>query len=355
MKWFRICMETPDDGAGGGGEEETGHVSVFNRPDLWDAPAVAEEATETEAPAAEPEQVGAADEPTAPAPAVKPDDWDDASWAGFQKQFPNGTPGDLWKHYSELRTRLSRGEHLQPATPEPEAEPEFEEPPSWRAHNFQSLGAIPSTGLSVQQRTELGELMGIDPEAAAHWAVANSHLLREDEFAAVQNVWAQADQWSYQTFWNEQRQRAQEQREQEEYGPRMEVVDMQRRQQGVAMLEGEMPLFTEHKAEFAQWLEERPQVDEYLASLTEPAQIKETLRGAFYQFYGPYMATKSAEEQAAEAARVAAAETEQAEQAAAAETANRKAVTARRSAPATPAGGEASVDDIRDAIRTARR
>ena len=74
---------------------------------------------------------------TPPTPAVEPDgtpappapDATAAEKAEWEKQFPGGVE-ELWKGYNELRTKMSRGEHLAPPVQEPKPE---ETPPSWRA------------------------------------------------------------------------------------------------------------------------------------------------------------------------------------------------------------------------------
>lgn len=351
---FRYWMETPDDGAGGGAatedppEETPDRPGVFSDPSRWDTPpaeGVDEPAEPVDEPADEPEDT--------PPAAVRPEGWADEDWAAFQRKYPGGSPADLWKHYSHLQSEYSRIKNGVP--PKEEVEEVEETPPSWTAHGFSSLGPIPTDGLSMQQKTELSELMQLDPKAAAHWAVANSEMLTEDEFSAIQNNWALADPWGSRRYWDQAREQVSQERQQAELGPRMDVIDMQRRREGVAMTEQALPDFVAHKAAFAQWLEERPQVDEYLATLTTPEEVSTALTGAFYQFYGPYRMSMDAEAAAKEEQRIAAEEAAAAEAAAAAETANVRARTARTTAPAAPAGSEASADDIRSAIRDARR
>lgn len=358
MTWFRYMMETPDDGAGGGGEavtdppaEDPGYVSIFDRPDAWDTPEGEPPADEEEGPPAGAPGAAPPADPT-PAAAVQPEGWSDEDWAGFQKQFPNGTPADLWKHYSALRTRFSQGEHLQPqpaADPEPEAAP-----PGFTHPDYSILGEIPVDGLTKPEIAALEGLMAEDPRAAAFWSLKNSEKLTQDEFDAIQNNWAANDPSAYRRFWAENDARLERERQEAEYGPRMEVVDEQRQREGIAQAEAAVPDITAHKDAFRDWLRERPEIDAHLATITDPEGVKNAVMTAFYQFYGPYRmgmdATEAAE--AAERERVAAEEAAAAEAAGVA--AQRRGRTAKPGAAAPPAGGEASPEDIREAIRAAR-
>lgn len=355
MSYFRRYYEAPDDGAGGGSDvaEETPVEEAFHdafSTEGWKGDVQpGEEAPEAEAPEAERQPV---EEESTPAVADRPDGWTDEDWAGFQKQFPNGSPADLWKHYSELRTRFSRGEHKQP---EPAAEEEEEEvePASWRAHNFSSLGAIPTDGLSSVQRTELGELMQLDPKAAAHWAVANAELLTEDEFSAVQNNWHTADPWGAKRYWDSAMEAQRQEQLAEQYGPTASVVNEQQQQKGFELAAAAVPALEEHRVEFGKWIEQNPGIDEQLTQITEPTQVRDALVTLFYSWFGPQALTRIHESEAAEAARLETERKEAEEAAAAVEKQQRGARTATRTAPATPAGGEASSDDIRAAIRGA--
>jgi hypothetical protein len=349
-RWFRYALETPDDGAGGGGEPaaDEPHVSVFERPELWDTPPAAEpEPPAGETPPAEP--------PPADAPAEKPDGWSDDDWGAFQKQFPKGTPADLWKHYSSLRTAYSRGERgAEPPAATPAAEPEPAAPTGWTSPDYSVLGEIPSDGLSVAQQHALAALMVEDPKSAAMWAVANSHLLSDDEFSAVQSHWHSADYWNASRYWEAARMQANQDRQEEELGPRLQAIDVQRQREGAALAEAAVPEITAHLEPFKEWLVARPAIDEHLGTLTDPEQVKNAVVAAFYQFYGPYRMSLDATEAAAAAERERVAAEEAAEAEAAAKNANRRAVTAGRGAPATPAGAGATPDDIRAAIRGAR-
>lgn len=348
-RWFRYTMETPDDGAGGGGEEPEGHVSVFERADLWD-PAPSSDDDPGDPAAADPEP------PAADAPVERPDGWNDEDWGAFQKKYPGGSPADLWKHYRALESDYSRVKNGVPPKNEPAPAPEpTPTPESWRAHNFSALGDIPVRGLSNVQREQLGELMGVDPEAAASWALANAHLLKEDEFNAVQNTWAQADPHGYRTFWAEQEELQRTAALEEQVGPTVDYATQQRQREGAQMAQAAVPDITAHLEPFKEWLEARPDVDQHFASLADPEQVKNAIIATFYQFYGPYRLGMDATEQAAAAERERVAAEEAATAAAAAETSNRRAVTATAGARQSPAAaGEATAQDIKDAIKNAR-
>ncbi len=339
-KWFRYAMET-DEGGGGGAdvavEEEPGFQSAFSK-EGWkgDAPPVADP----------------------PAPAVEPDgtveppgpDATPAEKAEWEKQFPGGVE-ELWKGYNELRTKMSRGEHLAP----PAEEPKTEEPANWRTHKYESLGAIPIDGLSQMQRVHLGELMQDDAKAAATWASANSHLLTQEEFAAVQSNWYQADPYGATQAWEAARQNAERERQQEEMGPVVSHVEAQRQQEGMRLAGETLPIFEQNRAEFGAWLAENPQLDDHLSQITDPATLSNALITVFYQWHAPYMLQKAADDAAAADAAAQAAEEEAKVAAENAEKANRRGRTITTSAPAPPAGGEASSDDIRSAIMGAAR
>jgi hypothetical protein len=259
----------------------------------------------------------------------------------------------LWKHYTNLRTRFSQGERGE-AAPAPEPEPEPEAPPSWLAHQFQSLGEIPTDGLSVQQRNELGELMQIDPKAAGLWAVKNSELLTEEEFAAVQNSWATSDPWGHRRYWDQAAEQIRQEQMAERIDPAIGVVNDQQQNLGVNMALQEFPLIAEHRQEFGEWIEANPQLDEQLSQMTDPAQIKSAMITLFNTWYAPRALTELHAAREENAARIAKEQADAEAAQAAIEKQQRGARTATRSAPATPAGGEASADDIRAAIRGAR-
>lgn len=336
MTWFRYFMEAADDGAGGGGVDTPDapveeRKSVFQRPEAW-----ADPPTEEETPAPEASEGGEQEETPAEEAARL-----------FAGKYKNAD--ELEKAYLQLQQKFGRGEHLQEQPAEEELAPE-EPPASWRAHNYDALGEIPTEGLSRKQQEQLVDLMQEDPRAAAMWALRNSHLLSDEEMAAVQGHWAANDRWRYDQFWREQTALAERARQEEELAPRMETVDMQRRMEGRDLAFAEVPLMQQHVEEFKTWLEERPQIDEHLGSLHDPAQIKEALKATFRQFYGEFAEQREIEA-AAERERLAA------EEAAAAEAgrqAQQRARTATRTAPTQPQGAGASDDDIRAAIRGAR-
>jgi hypothetical protein len=355
--YFHRYWEAPADGGGadeGGAttvEDDpgpgTGISDVFSDPTRWDEPAGTEPDPTPEPAATEPEPE--------PEPAEKPEDWSDEDWGAFQKQFPKGTPADLWKHYSALRTQFSRGEQHQPA-PEPDPEPEPEETPaSWLAHQYQSLGPIPTDGLSVQQRTELADLMQQDPKAAANWAAANSHLLTEEEFSAIQSNWYQADPYGAQRAWASARDDYARQQQFEELAPRLAVVDAAQQVQGRDLAFQQMPIMLEQRDAFGKWIEDNPEVDEQLSQMTDPQQIAQSLQVVFSNWYMPQLMAQQAQAAADATAAAEAAEAERvaAEEAAAAQ--QRRGRTATRTAPATPSGGSPTDDDIRAAIRNATR
>lgn len=352
-EWFRICMEAPEEsGVGGEGEAPPAeappaHVSAFENPDLWDAPPGDEPPAEEPPPAETP--------PPAEAPAAaQPDGWSAEDWGAFQKKYPGGSPADLWKHYSNLQSEYSRVKNGVPPQAPAEEEPAAA-PPGFTHPDYSILGPIPSDGLSVPEANALSALMAEDPKAAAYWALANSHKLTEPEFDAVQNGWAASDPQGYRRFWAENDARIERERQETELGPRLATVDEAMQREGAAMAQAAIPEITAHLEAFKGWLEARPELDEHLATLTQPDQVKNALITSFYQFYGPYRMEMDATEAAAaaERERIAAEEATAAEEAA--KTAQSKARTATRGAPAAPSGGEASADDIRSAIMNAGR
>lgn len=352
---FRYAMEAADDGAGAGDAEEEFH-SAFSQ-EGWQGDPPAEEPDEAEPPAsggeappADAPEAAPQEEPT-PQAAERPDGWSDEDWGRFQKQFPGGTTADLWKHYDNLRVKMSRGEHLEPAPAE--SEEEAEGPPTWTNPDYSVLGPIPQDGLSVPQQNALAALMVEDPKSAAMWAVQNNHLLSEEEFAAVQNHWHQNDYWGAKRYWDAAQEQMRAQQQEEELGPRLAAVDIQRQREGAALAEAALPAITAHIEPFKAWLEERPGLDEHLASLKDPHEIKDAVIAAFHQFYSPYRMTLDATERAAAEERERVAEEEAKKAEAEAEQANSRARTARRSAPAAPSGSDAAPDDIRAAIMAA--
>lgn len=357
MSWFRYYCEAPEESGGGGEvaeaveEEAPARVSAFEKPDLWDAPPGEEPpADEGEGPPAGAPGAAPLAEDTLVA-AVQPEGWADEDWAAFQKKYPGGSAGDLWKHYSALQSEFSRVKNGV-GTPEPEPEAA---PPGFTHPDYSILGEIPVDGLTAPERAAVEGLMAEDPKAAAYWSLKNSHKLTEPEFDAIQNNWAASDPQGYRRFWEENAQRLERERQEEEFGPRMEVVDIQRQREGIAQAEAAVPEITAHRDAFKEWLASRPEIDEHLATITEPEAVKNAVMTAFYQFYGPYRmqmdATQAAEAEAAEAKAA-----EEAEQAAAeAERQNKRARTATRTAPSAPDGNVASEDDIKAAIRGAAR
>ena len=291
--------------------------------------------------------------PEPPAAPAMPEGWEQADWDQFQKEYPGRTPAQLWNEHKNLRTLISRGEHKQPA---PEPEPEPPAPPTWTADDYSALGPIPQDGLTEIQRTQLGSLMQADPKSAAHWAAANSHLLTQQEFNAVQSNWFQADPFAAQQAWIQAEAQREQERQEAEYGPRMETVDLQQQRAGIALVEAAIPDFATHKADFSQWIEQNPEIDTYLATFKTPEQVRDALTVVYYQWYGPNLAERLRVQQADQQAQEAESQRQAAEAQAAAEAANRNARTATRSAPTPTTGhGEASDDDIRAAIRNARR
>jgi hypothetical protein len=263
-RFLWVC-EAPDDSGGdadSGGDDagDDDFQSIFTQGG-WDARAGGDVAVES--PPSDDDATPPAQEPSEP---EVPDGWDPADWAQFQKEYPGRTPAQLWHEHKNLRTRFSQGEHKQP----PEPEPEPEGPPTWTAADYSALGEIPQDGLTNIQREQLGSLMQADPKAAAHWAAANSHLMTEQEFAAVQSNWYQADPYGATMAWRQAEEQRLREEQQAEYGPRMEVVDQSQQLHGIALAEQAIPDFAEHKKDFSDWIEQNPQIDEHLASLKTP-------------------------------------------------------------------------------------
>jgi hypothetical protein len=356
---FLYVCEAPDDAGGtavddpgDGGADEPEFHSIFTQ-EGWAARAGGE-APEPEADDDPDPPAGELPVPPEPpaAPAV-PEGWDEADWAQFQKEYPGRTPAQLWSEHKNLRTLISRGEHKNPPA---EPAPEPEGPPTWTAQDYSALGPIPQDGLTMIQREQLGSLMQADPKAAAHWAAANAHLLNEQEFAAVQSNWYQADPYGATMAWRQAEAEREQERLQAEYGPRMETVDLSQQRAGIALVEQAIPDFATHKADFSQWIEQNPEIDQYLATFKTPEEVRDALTVVYYQWYGPNLAERLRVQQAEQEAARVEAERQAAEAQAAAEAANRNARTATRSAPTpTQGAGEASDEDIRAAIRNARR
>jgi hypothetical protein len=352
VNYFRICMEAPEGGGGGddGALDEPEFHGAFT-PEGWRGDPPVDTPDEDEEIVAEGEEDDEGDPADDDEAASQPDGWSDADWAAFQRQFPGGSEADLWKHYSELRTRMSRGEHL---ASEPAPEPQEQElPPGWTNHQFQSLGPIPQEGLSQQQRVELGELMELDAKAAANWAVANAHLLSEDEFSAVQNNYFTRDPWGARRQWAEAEENRRRMELEEEYGPVRETVNNQNQQTGMQMALSAVPDMEANRQDFAAWIRDNPEIDNHLTGMTDPSELRDSLVTIFYNWYAPTLLQRQHEQEQAnaQAQADAAAAAEAAEQQA--RQATNRARTATRTAPAAPKGGEVSDDDIRGFIRQA--
>lgn len=255
----------------------------------------------------------------------------------------------MWTSYKELQRAFHA--RNQPAAEEEEEEDEPASP-SWKSHEFAALGEIPQVGLSAAQRTQLADLMQLDPKAAALWAYQNQEHMEATDFKAVQNHFAANDPEEYWEIKNAIQQYRQQQQYEETNASQQEWVLTQQRESAINEAKAAMgPVMEERAVEFGEWLEqpENKAVSDLIDSYRDPATLKQGLISAFYQFAGPSifqeLQTSQASAQAAAAAQAAA-------DAAAAEAAAAKGKGARTQTRTAPGGGSnGATDDAADAIR----
>lgn len=326
-----------DDAFGGwpgmqtGGEDVPADDAAIAQ-DVAPAPVEAPAAADPEPPAAEPT------EESAPVP-----DW---QAYGFK------TPDDMYASYKELQRTLTA--QRQPQEAEEEWEEEEEDPaqtPTWQSHQFQALGEIPRVGLSAPQREQLADLMGVDPKAAALWALKNQEFMEPQDFKAVQNNWAQADPHEYHEFRDALRTHLEHQARTEEEASRNAYVLERQRESAINEAKRALPIMEERGEEFGKWLEapENRDISNMLDGIQDPGRLRNALVSAFYQYAGPqlYQELMASHQQAAELAaqQQAQAETEAQAQA---KTGRRASTQTRTAASSTPAA-----EDSDDAIRAA--
>lgn len=337
-------MSTPDDGGMATPEEAFGG---------WPGMDMGGEAPATETPPAEPEapaegDSGAQDATLTPAEDT-PVEPDMPEWRkyGFKDEEA------MWTSYKELQRAFHS---RQPAPPEPEAD-EFEDddeeaPATWQSHNFQSLGEIPRVGLSAQQRTELADLMQVDPKAAALWAMQNQQYMDQQDFKAVQNNWAQNDPYEWQQFQRAVDTHMQEQQRSESEATQREWVLTRQREDAIGEAKAALPLMDEKSDEFGDWLAapENKDISVMLDGISDPQRLKNALVSAFYQFAGPqlYQELVSSHAQAAQQQTDLEAAAKAEEEARA--NASKGARTQTRTAAAAPDAGLDADEALRQAI-----
>lgn len=253
----------------------------------------------------------------------------------------------MWKSYKELQGEFTRLKQGVPAVEEPEDEPA----PTWKDHNFQALGEIPQVGLSAPQRTQLADLMQVDPRAAALWAYQNQQFMEAADFKAVQNNFAAADPeeyWSLKEAIAEHRQAAVRQ---ESEASQREWVLTQQREHAIVQAKQALPLMDEKSDEFGEWLNqpENADISNMLDSIQDPSRLQNALVSAFYQFAGPtlYQELVNSHAAVAEQQRVS-------DEAAKAEEAAREAASKRgRTQTKTSAAASSTESDADEALRQA--
>lgn len=258
----------------------------------------------------------------------------------------------MWTSYKELQ-RAFHSRQPAPAEPEEAFDEEDEAAlETWKSHNFQSLGEIPRVGLSAQQRTELADLMQVDPKAAALWAMQNQQYMEQGDFKAVQNNWAQNDPFEYHEFRQAVQVHMAEQQRQESQASQQEWVLTQQREHAISEAKAALPLMGEKSDEFGDWLAaaENKDISVMLDSIQDPARLKNALVSAFYQFAGPqlYQEMVSSHAQAAQQQSELEAAAAAEEQARA--NASKGARTQTRTAPAAPDAGLDADEALRQAI-----
>jgi hypothetical protein len=199
--------------------------------------------------------------------------------------------GAMWTSYQELQRELTRRGAPAPAEEAPPAE---EQQPTWQSHQFQALGEIPRVGLSAPQREQLGDLMQVDPKAAALWAYQNQQYMDAGDFKAVQNNWAQADPHEFYEFRDAIRTHMQEQQRTEQEMTQRDWVVTQQREHAIAEAKRALPLMEERSDEFGAWLAapENAEVSNMLDAINDPARLQQALVAAFYQYAGPSIYTE---------------------------------------------------------------
>lgn len=310
-----------------------------------------EPATET-TPAAEPEAPTEAESGIEP-PVVggDPNDTPDEPELPEWRQYGFKDEEAMWNSYKELQRTFHARNQPQPEEEDDDVEEEVEAP-TWQSHQFQALGEIPRVGLSVEQRTQLADLMQVDPKSAALWALQNQEHMDPQDFKAVQNHWAQNDPYEYTEFRTALALHLQQQSRQAEEGPRAEYVLTQQREFAIQRAKEALPLMEERSEEFGDWLaspENRP-ISQMLDSIQDPERLRMALVSAFYQYAGPNlyqeMVTSHGRAAALEAERAALVESENA----AREAASRGGRTQTRTAAAAPDGGGDADDALRALI-----